>query len=110
MTSMFSKSKMWPVLFAAAVIVVLAGSLGARLVTRDSSAVVLSASSATIPTGAPPLTYNVSFFSRMFPWTPKLSFGSPRSSVYACRQRNLPVARSTAATTAPSAAVLPAAV
>ena len=49
MTSMFSKSKMWPVLFAAAVIVVLAGSLGARLVTRDSSAVVLNASSATIP-------------------------------------------------------------
>ncbi len=49
MISMKPKSEMWPVLFAAAVIVVLAGSLGARLITRDSSAEVPSAPSATVP-------------------------------------------------------------
>ena len=39
----------------------------------------VAASRATIPTGAPPLMNSVSSFSRMFPWTPKLSFGSLRS-------------------------------
>jgi hypothetical protein len=42
-------SKMWPVLFAAAVIVVLAGSLGARLIARDGSVKVPSAPAATVP-------------------------------------------------------------
>ena len=68
------------------------------------------ASRATIPTGAPPLTYSVLFFSSTFAWTPKLSFGSLRSGVKASRQRSRPVATSTAAATAPSAPVLPAAV
>ena len=42
-------SKMWPVVLAAAVIVVLAGSLGARLIARDSSAVVPRAPGASVP-------------------------------------------------------------
>jgi len=37
MTSMNPSSKMWPVILAAAVIVVLAGSLGARLIASNSS-------------------------------------------------------------------------
>ena len=49
MTSANKSSKMWPVVLAAAVIVVLAGSLGARLIARDRSAVVPSAPGATIP-------------------------------------------------------------
>ncbi len=40
---------MWPVVLAAAVIVVLAGSLGARLIARDRSLVVPSAPRATVP-------------------------------------------------------------
>jgi len=49
MNSMNRKSKMWPVLLAAAVIVVLAGSLGARLIARDSSVVVPNAPDAAVP-------------------------------------------------------------
>lgn len=45
-------SKMWPVLFAAAVIVVLAGSLGARLIGRDGSHEVLQAPDASVPAPA----------------------------------------------------------
>ena len=37
MTSMNQRSKMWPVVLAAVVIVVLAGSLGARLIARGGS-------------------------------------------------------------------------
>jgi len=49
MNSKNSKSKMWPVLLAAALIVVLAGSLGARLIARDSSPVVPHAPAAFVP-------------------------------------------------------------
>ena len=49
MTSLNRKSKMWPVALAATVIVVLAGSLGARLIARDSSVVVPNAPDATVP-------------------------------------------------------------
>jgi hypothetical protein len=49
MTSMNRGSKMWSVVLATAVIVVLAGSLGARLLARDSSAVVPRAPSASVP-------------------------------------------------------------
>jgi len=49
MTSMKPNSKMWPVVFAAAVIVVLAGSLGARLIARDGSVVVPNAPDAAVP-------------------------------------------------------------
>ena len=52
MTSMNLRSKMWPVMLAAAVIVVLAGSLGARLTARDGSAVSLRAPGATVPAPA----------------------------------------------------------
>jgi hypothetical protein len=52
MISTKKSSKMWPVVFAAAVIVVLAGSLGARLIARDSTAVVSSAPGATVPAPA----------------------------------------------------------
>ncbi len=49
MTSMKNGSKMWPVVLATAVIVVLAGSLGARLIARDGSAVVPRAPGASVP-------------------------------------------------------------
>jgi len=49
MNSFERNSKIWPVVLAAAVIVVLAGSLGARLITRDSSVVVPNAPDATVP-------------------------------------------------------------
>ena len=49
MTSMNRSSKMWPVLLAAAVIVVLAGSLGARLMAREGTVVVPIAPGATVP-------------------------------------------------------------
>jgi len=49
MTSMNRNSKIWPVMLAAAVIVVLAGSLGARLIARDASVVVPSAPRASVP-------------------------------------------------------------
>lgn len=49
MTSMNPKPKMWPVVLAAAVIVVLAGSLGARLIARDSPVAVPQAPGATVP-------------------------------------------------------------
>jgi len=49
MTSMNRGSKMWLVVLAAALIVVLAGSLGARLIARDSSAVVPRAPDASVP-------------------------------------------------------------
>ena len=49
MTSMNRGSKMWLVVLAAAVIVVLAGSLGARLIARDSSAVAPRAPGASVP-------------------------------------------------------------
>ena len=49
MTSLNRNSKIWPVMLAAAVIVVLAGSLGARLIARDDSVVVPNAPDATIP-------------------------------------------------------------
>jgi len=49
MNSMNSKSKMWPVVLAAALIVILAGSLGARLIARDSSRVVPPAPGAFVP-------------------------------------------------------------
>ncbi len=49
MTSMNRGSKMWPVVLGAAVIVVLAGSLGARLIARDTSAVVPCAPGASMP-------------------------------------------------------------
>jgi len=49
MTSMNRGSKMWSVVLATAVIVVLAGSLGARLLARDSSAVVPRAPGASVP-------------------------------------------------------------
>jgi len=49
MTSMNRGSKMWLVVLAAAVIVVLASSLGARLIVRDSSAVVPRAPGASVP-------------------------------------------------------------
>jgi len=52
MTSMNRGSKMWPVVLAAAVIVVLAGSLGARLIARDGSAVVPRAPGASVPNPA----------------------------------------------------------
>jgi len=52
MTSMNRASKMWIVLLAAAVIVVLAGSLGARLIARDRSAVVPRAPGASVPDSA----------------------------------------------------------
>ena len=49
MTSTIRSSKTWPVVLAAAVIVVLAGSLGARLIARDSSVAVPRALGATVP-------------------------------------------------------------
>ena len=49
MNSISSKSKMWPVVLAAAVIVVLAGSLGARLIARDGKFVIPEAPGATVP-------------------------------------------------------------
>jgi hypothetical protein len=49
MTSVNQKSKIWPVILAAAVIVILAGSLGARLIGRDGSVVVPNAPDATVP-------------------------------------------------------------
>jgi len=49
MNSIKSTSKMWPVVLAAAVIVILAGSLGARLIARDGKVVVPEAPGATIP-------------------------------------------------------------
>lgn len=49
MTSRFRNSKMWPVVLAAAVVVVLAGSLAARLIARDGSVNVPSAPAATVP-------------------------------------------------------------
>ena len=49
MTSMNRSAKIWPVMLAAAVIVVLAGSLGARLIARDDSVVVPSAPRASVP-------------------------------------------------------------
>ena len=49
MASMNRNSKIWPVMLAAAVIVVLAGSLGARLIARDGSVVVPSAPRASVP-------------------------------------------------------------
>ena len=49
MTPSNQHSKMWPVLGAAAVIVVLAGSLGARLIGRDTVSVSLPSPSATVP-------------------------------------------------------------
>ncbi|MBD3850927.1 MAG: hypothetical protein IFK93_06495 [Acidobacteria bacterium] len=49
MTSLNRDSKTWPVILAAAVIVILAGSLGARLIGRDGSVVVPDAPDATIP-------------------------------------------------------------
>ena len=52
MTSMNRGSKMWPVVLGAAVIVVLAGSLGARLIARDTSAVVPRAPGASVPNPA----------------------------------------------------------
>lgn len=52
MNSLKRSSKMWPVVVAAAVIVVLAGSLGARLIARDSSVVVPTAPGATVPAPA----------------------------------------------------------
>jgi len=52
MTSINRGSKMWPVVLAAAVIVVLAGSLGARLIARGTSAVVPRAPGASVPNPA----------------------------------------------------------
>ncbi len=49
MTPMNRQSRMWPVVIAAAVIVVLAGSLGARLIARDSSVAVPRAPDAFVP-------------------------------------------------------------
>jgi hypothetical protein len=44
---------MWPVVLAAAVIVVLAGSLGARLIGRDSTGGAVQAPAASVPAPAP---------------------------------------------------------
>ncbi len=49
MNSMKQNSNLWPVVLAAAVIVILAGSLGARLIGRDSSVVVPIAPDARVP-------------------------------------------------------------
>jgi hypothetical protein len=49
MNSVNRNSKIWPVMLAASVIFVLAGSLGARLIARDGSVVVPNAPDATIP-------------------------------------------------------------
>jgi hypothetical protein len=49
MNSMSTKSNMWPVVFAAAVIVVLTGSLGARLIARDGSRVAPPTPDAFVP-------------------------------------------------------------
>ncbi len=49
MTSSNQKSKMYPVLLAAVVIIVLAGSLGARLVTRGHGAPAIIAPGAFVP-------------------------------------------------------------
>ena len=49
MTSMNRSAKIWPVMLAAAVIVVLAGSLGARLIAHDGSVAVPSAPRASVP-------------------------------------------------------------
>jgi hypothetical protein len=49
MTSVNQTSKMWPVVLAAAVIVVLAGTLGARLIGRDGAVPELRAPAATVP-------------------------------------------------------------
>ena len=57
MTSVNTKSKMWPVALAAAVIVVLAGTLGARLIGHDSSFAVMRAPAATVPA---PVAFDVS--------------------------------------------------
>jgi hypothetical protein len=53
MPSVNRNSKIWPVMIAAAVIVVLAGSLGARLIGRDGSVVVPNAPDATVPAPTP---------------------------------------------------------
>jgi hypothetical protein len=49
MTALNQRSKKWPVLFAAAVIVALAGSLGARLIARNNSSSSPRAPDATVP-------------------------------------------------------------
>ena len=49
MTSVNQATKMWPVMLAAAVIVVLAGTLGARLIGLESAAPNLRAPAATVP-------------------------------------------------------------
>jgi hypothetical protein len=49
MTSVNQTTKMWPVVLAAAVIVVLAGTLGARLIGLDNAAPKLRAPAATVP-------------------------------------------------------------
>ena len=49
MTSISSRSKMWPVVLAAAVIVVLAGSLGARLIASNNSSSSPRAPRAMVP-------------------------------------------------------------
>ncbi len=49
MTSMNRSSNMWPVFLAAAAIVVLAGSLGARLIGRDGTGATPRAGAATVP-------------------------------------------------------------
>lgn len=56
MTPTDPKSKMMPVLLAAAVIVVLAGSLGARLVARGDAAPTVRVAPATVPS---PVPFNV---------------------------------------------------
>jgi hypothetical protein len=53
MNALNRSSKMWPVVLAAAVIVVLGGSLGARLIARDSSDGVVQAPAASVPAPAP---------------------------------------------------------
>lgn len=49
MTSLNRRSKMWPVMFAATVIIVLAGSLGARLIARNDVTSSPRAPRATVP-------------------------------------------------------------
>ncbi|MCG6947750.1 MAG: hypothetical protein LJE93_02390 [Acidobacteria bacterium] len=53
MKSMTQRSKMWPVMLAAAVIVILAGSLGARIVARDGRTAPMQAPRAMVPEAAP---------------------------------------------------------
>ena len=57
MTSSNRNSKMWPVLLAAALIVILAGSLGARLIAGDTESNVRKSPSAAVPA---PSTFDVS--------------------------------------------------